>query len=83
MRRKCWRASTVSWLAGSLVPPAGMLRKGAPLPSLPRSKAKIEPLSLGRTSTAPAPSPNSTQVLRSCQSSAFETASAPVTSTLS
>ena len=29
------------------VPPAGRLRKGAPLPSLPRSKAKIEPLSEG------------------------------------
>ena len=54
----------------------------APLPSLPRSKLKMLPLSVGCTSTAPAPSPKSTQVLRSSQSSMRLSTSAPITSTL-
>ena len=78
--RKCCRASTVCRLAGNLAPPAGMFSNGMPEPSVPRSKVKMASGS-GTTTTAPAPSPKSTQVERSVQSSARETASAPVTRT--
>ena len=78
----CRWASTVSWVAGMRLAPAGTSRLGAPLPSLPRSKLKMLPLSVGCTSTAPAPSPKSTQVLRSVQSTILLSTSAPTTRTL-
>ena len=79
----CSWSRTVSNVAGRRVPPAGMLRNGAPLPSLPRSNEKMLPLSVGWTSTAPAPSPKRTQVLRSSQSRILESTSAPMTRTFS
>ena len=78
----CSWSRTVSKVAGMRLPPAGTSRLGAPLPSLPRSKLKMLPLSVGCTSTAPAPSPKRTQVLRSSQSTILLRTSAPTTSTL-
>ena len=77
----CSWSRTVSKVAGMRLPPAGTRRLGAPLPSLPRSKLKMLPLSVGCTSTAPAPSPKSMQVPRSSQSTILLRTSAPMTRT--
>ena len=50
-------------------------------PSSPWS-ADVPSPTAGSTTTAPAPSPNSTQVALSCQSSRRENTSAPITSTV-
>ena len=67
----------------STLPPAtvpGVHRMPACLPSALRSLAKMPGVSLACSTTAPAPSPNSTQVERSFQSRMRENTSAPITS---
>src|SRR5436309_3428686 len=64
-------------------PPAGSLMRSAPTPCEPSTNDR-RPLGLseGCNTTAPAPSPKSTQVARSCQSMKRESASAATTSTV-
>ena len=52
-----------------------------PAPSAPSSKPRKPSCAAGSTTTAPAPSPKSTQVERSAKFISFESTSAPTTST--
>ena len=74
--------STESWLAGSAEPPPGMIRISAARPSAPRTEPSTPGSSERRSTTAPAPSPNSTHVVRSVQSTMRVSVSAPITSTV-
>ena len=67
--RIAWsRASTVSCDAGRRVPPAGICRMSAAVPSAPRIVPSIPGRSEACTITAPAPSPNRIAVVRSVKS---------------
>ena len=76
-------ATRSSAVAGRSVPPAGMVRRFASLPSAASDEARTPGSSDGTMTVAPAPSPNSTQVVRSVKSSLRESTSAPTTSTVS
>ena len=82
-RSGAWRRCA-SGVSGSRLPPAGHAaasrsahrRRNRCVDSMPRA-----PPVVGRSSTAPAPSPNSTQVSRSVQSTMRDSTSTPTTST--
>ena len=76
-------ASTEAWLAGSAEPPPGMIRISAARPSAPRTEPSTPGSSERRSTTAPAPSPNSTQVVRSWKFITRDRTSAPITTTVS
>src|SRR5262245_16748373 len=61
-------------------PPAGRLRSFPPAPSAPSSNPRNPSSATGSTTTAPAPSPKSTQVDRSAKFISFDRTSAPITS---
>jgi hypothetical protein len=82
--RKNAAAATESTEAGQRLPPPGMNSRFAFSPSAPITVVS-SPCEFGRfcKTAAPAPSPNSTQVLRSFQLVMDESFSAPMTSTVS
>src|ERR1044071_4284017 len=84
MRMKCSRAATVCSLAGLREIPAGTSSTSPSSPSLCMSTAwRPAPGSQGCSTSAPAPSPNSTHLLRSVQSTVRYSVSTPTTSTVS
>ena len=79
---KCLRSAMVVGPAGQAEPPAGTMIPSAPVPSEKRSIPNRPPgWSLAWSTTAPAPSPNRTQVLRSVQSMNRLNTSTPTSST--
>ncbi len=60
-----------------------MISTSAVVPSAPSTESITPGSSPARTTTAPAPSPNRMQTVRSVMSSIFEITSAPITSTVS
>ena len=84
IRRKCRRSATDSAVAGQALPPPGSSSKLAFEPSDPRHVVR-RPRAPGLCfkMAAPAPSPKSTQVLRSVQSTTELIFSAPMMSTVS
>ena len=81
VRVKRW-SLTFSLVIGQALPPPGMLSRWVRFPSVPISVARIEPSSgsARRSTAAPAPSPKSTQVVRSSQLVTDESFSAPMIS---
>src|ERR1044071_1267551 len=84
IRKWCRRAATEPAVAGTRHPPAGIDHRSALFPSAPMHAVR-HPCEFGGLCkiAAPDPSPNSTQVLRSVQSTMDESFSAPMTSTVS
>ena len=83
MRTNCRRSNTLSGVMGSAVPPAKIVRRSAWLPSRASVESITPGSSAGSSRAAPAPSPNSTHVVRSVMSSTRDSTSAPITSTRS
>ena len=84
MLMKCLCSRTVASLAGSREPPAATSSTSPRSPSLLISTDSTPSSgSQGRSTTAPAPSPKSTQVLRSVKSTMRVSVSTPITSTVS
>ena len=76
-----WRWSfAFSAVIGQALPPPGMLSRWVRFPSVPISVARMDPSSgsARRSTAAPAPSPKSTQVVRSSQLVTVESFSAPM-----
>ena len=65
------------------VPPAGIIKMSAAVPSAPRTVPSIPGVSDACTITAPAPSPNRIEVVRSVKSRILLKISAPTVRTVS
>ncbi len=81
IRRKCVPSRSESAVAGAAEPPPAQWRSSALLPSAPRILPSRPTFfsSVVSSKAAPAPSPKSTQVVRSDQSTTLESFSAPTT----